>query len=921
MLPRISNPLWVLLFIALAALLLTGPLWELPGLPGGDADSLVHIHRSGAVYRAFDQGVFWPRWFADVYAGLGSPAFHYYSPGLYWLVAAVHRTGLGLDQALKLVLTAGFILAGLGAFAWLRHVFSTEASLAGSALYLFFPFVWAREFFSPDPFGGAYPKLLALLLLPVCLWACTALHRQGRLRNWLAACVSLAALVYIHNLSALIGASILFLYWLLLAVGYRRPEGLLRCAVAALVAALMSAAFWLPAIADLPYVQSENVREGYFEFERHFLDFRQLYSFQSPVLDGRNGNPLTPILTFGAASWLALVAGLAGLFLAGRGERLVWGLAGIISVLAMLALTQRQTEPVWESISALGYLQFPSRFLGVASLGVLPAAALATDVWPVRMRWCPGVVFVTALSLTLFPYLFPAHTLTVHSPNLARSLTAEDTRSLEQAQELWGMTTSNEFLVREADLSVATGKAPEPSATEPTWSTPHRFVVDLSEQEEPTLIRMHYHPGWRAGDRATLSPGPAGWMQVSGLSNPGLPLEIRWEGTAAQSWGERLSLAGLIVLIAGIAYLAIRGRSSDGRRTPDSSELRSVERGPTSQTPSFALGAMAGCLLIFTVARIALNRSVGGPYLLNSPPGQLAFTVEGQPSAIGDVSSSQLTLLGWEQLSNESPKAGGRIRIRLFWQPNGPIKEELLSFLHLYVPAMQRSWAVENRGVARPDSQWWDPTKYYVDDLLLLLPDDLPPANYSLVAGMVSSSGERLTVPGSEDNLLYLRTVDVVPIRPGFMQRIRPAIEAPAATDDSLRLQGYDLLPAAGSPTLRLFWESGEGIATDWITYIHMHDDGGERIAQFDGPAIAGLQATSQWHSNALYVDRRRLILPEGLQPGEYLLRIGLYDSVSGERLPFQPGEEAQGNFENGQLLVPLSIEPFSQGFNRRWPQ
>ena len=916
MLKRLPIPLWVVLFVALATLLLAGPLWELPGLPGGAADSLVHIHRSGAVYRSFNQGVLWPRWFADVYGGLGSPAFHHYSPGLYWLVAAVHWTGLGLDQALKLVMTAGFILAGLGAFAWLRHVFSSEASLAGSALYLFFPFVWAREFFSPDPFGGAYPKLLALLLLPVCLWAFTALHRQGRLRNWLAACVSLAALVYIHNLSAMIGASILLLYWSLLAVGYRRPEGLLRCAAAALVAALMSAAFWLPAIADLPYVRSENVQAGYFEFNRHFLDFQQLFSFQSPVLDGRNGNPLTPILTFGAASWLALFAGLAALLFAGRGERRVWGMAGIFSVLAMLALTQQQTEPLWETIPALSYLQFPNRFLAVASIGALPVAALAIDALPVRMRWFPGAALVTALSLTLFPYLFPAHTLTVHSPTLARSLTAEDTRLIERAQELWGMTTSNEFLVREADLSVATGQASEPSATEPIWSTPHEFVVDLSEQTELMLLRMHYHPGWSAGDRATLSPGPAGWMQVSGLSNPDLPLEIRWQGTAAQGWGERLSLAGLTVLLAGLAYLAIRGRSTDRRRMPDNTELRGVEPGLVSQTSTLALGAMAGCLFIFAVARLVLDLSGGGPFLLNSLPGQLAFPVEGQPSAIGDASSSQVTLLGWELLSNETPKAGGRVRVRLYWQPHGPIKEELSSFLHLYVPAMQRSWAVENRGVARPDSQWWDPAKYYIDDLILFVPYDLPPTTYSLVAGMVSASGERLSVPGSIDNLLYLRTLDVAPIRPGFMQRIRPAIEAPAATGDGLRLQGYDLVQAAGSPTLRLFWETGEGIASDWITYVHMHDGGGERVAQFDGPAIAGLQTTSQWHRNALYVDRRRLVLPEGIQPGEYLLRIGLYDRVSGERLPFQPGDNTQGNFENGQLLVPLTIEPLSQGSN-----
>ena len=65
------------------------------------------------------------------------------------------------------------------------------------------------------------------------------------------------------------------------------------------------------------------------------------------------------------------------------------------------------------------------------------------------------------------------------------------------------------------------------------------------------------------------------------------------------------------------------------------------------------------------------------------------------------------------------------------------------------------------------------------------------------------------------------------------------------------------------------------GVANDWITYIHLHDAQGERIAQFDGPPLDGLQSTGQWHTNALYIDRRQLNLPAGLAPGTYLLRVG----------------------------------------------
>ncbi len=147
-------------------------------------------------------------------------------------------------------------------------------------------------------------------------------------------------------------------------------------------------------------------------------------------------------------------------------------------------------------------------------------------------------------------------------------------------------------------------------------------------------------------------------------------------------------------------------------------------------------------------------------------------------------------------------------------------------------------------------------------------------------------------------------------MRPGFFQRERPSVTARAATDDGLRLQGYDMLPTQGGPTLRLFWETGDGAASDWVTYVHMHDDQGERVAQFDGPALAGLQPTSQWHTDALYIDRRQLNLPAALQPGAYLLRIGVYNYASGERLPFRPADDAQGRFEDGQLLIPFTYNP-----------
>ncbi len=293
----------------------------------------------------------------------------------------------------------------------------------------------------------------------------------------------------------------------------------------------------------------------------------------------------------------------------------------------------------------------------------------------------------------------------------------------------------------------------------------------------------------------------------------------------------------------------------------------------------------------------------------------------GQPITLGDA--AKVTLLGWELLRGSTPQPTETVVVRLYWQPHGRINEELHSFLHLYAPSLQRAWvATQNHYPSCQPTKRWHPGNYYVDELRLTIPSDTPPVPYSLVVGLVSSDGARLAVPGSTNDLVHLRPLEVAPTRTGFFQRAlflreRPTIRTRADTADGLRLQGYDLQTANshesqahGGSILRLFWETtAQGPATDWITYVHLHDPQGERIAQFDGPALAGLQPTSHWQTDALYIDQRQISLPTDLPPGTYLFRIGLYNFSSGERLPFRPDPDDQAHFENSQLLVPLKLQ------------
>ena len=889
-----------LVFIILLAFLLTSPLWQQAGIPS-TADGGYHLPRSAAVQDAFEKGVPWPRWFPESHSGRGEATFHYYSPGLYWLVGAVHWAGIGLDQALTLVVTAAFILSGLGVYGWLRHTFSRKASLVSAAVYLGMPHIYSRTFLHT----GDYPQLLAILIFPVVLWAFTALHFRNHAGYWLGSVFALAGLVFSHNLQAQIGAGALLIFCLLLAAGYRKWDGLARCAAAGLVAAMISAGYWLPALGDLPLVQVfSELREQKFRGV-DFLSWATLLSVQPFVWDSRAGNPLTgPHDTFGVAQWLSAVAGLTCALVWQRDRRqLIWCVAGVLYTVAILWLTTPPAFPLWESTPGLSMIRLPYRLLPAGVLGVLPAAAAFVDVFPSRLRLFSSSIVLTATIVFPFPYLFP--TLASHSSIISVKS--------EGADAFLGRNPGvAQFLPRGGmDLTTVRGNIPEKEPVRLSWRSPHEAVADFSGQSEPFLLWMHFHPGWSAGNRAVLTSSPVGLVEVTDVRSPELPLVLRWEGTVWQRRGERLSLLALLACIAGILYFIWQRRkryqAQMSTRSPTEKEHEEplhIARGLGGQW------ALAGLLLVLVATRYSMSWFNTFPYLYHSPPGRLSFAAKGQPTTVGDAKTDLVTLLGWKLISGTKPRPGDIVIVRLYWQPERQISEELYSNVHLYTPALQRSWAVESRGVYRAPASLWSPETYYVETVHLKIPMDVPPITNSLVAGLVSSSGQRLAVPDSEDGLLPLRTLAVSPLRTGFLQRERPSAVAGAGTADSLKLQGYDLFTGKSELTLRLFWETTGEVARNWTIYAHLHDPHGERIAQFDGPPLAGLKGTNEWQPGALYIDRRQINLPTDLSPGDYLLRIGLYDRDSGERLAFLPEVEDHVHFESGQLLVHITM-PF----------
>jgi hypothetical protein len=130
-----------------------------------------------------------------------------------------------------------------------------------------------------------------------------------------------------------------------------------------------------------------------------------------------------------------------------------------------------------------------------------------------------------------------------------------------------------------------------------------------------------------------------------------------------------------------------------------------------------------------------------------------------------------------------------------------------------------------------------------------------------------------------------------------------------AQLSDAIHVTGYDLTPIYNlqSPiSLALYWQSTAQIPTDYTVFTQLIGPDGQVWAQWDNPPQAGRYPTTAWTAQDSVVDRYMLTLREGAPPGQYRLLIGMYDPITGQRLPATINNQPQP--DNAIELTQLTL-------------
>ena len=410
------------------------------------------------------------------------------------------------------------------------------------------------------------------------------------------------------------------------------------------------------------------------------------------------------------------------------------------------------SEPVWELLPFLPYFQFPWRLLGAmaAMLAVLGGAgtqaliahASRSKTARVRPAWLTAAAVSVPMVLAL-PLSQPATWSPFGEVNTLRM-------SLIENSGRWLGTTSTAdyvpatvIMLPERRSSVvdplADGRPPDrvnheampdgaSVTTEQVRPLLTRYKVVTPKQFRLRLYQFDF-PGWQVrvdGEPArTELAEPEGFIVVLVPEGEHV-VEVEFGETPARVAAWLITLASLVMALYG--GWRMRDRRADSYRAPQTV--------PSIRHDTPILVAAGGLTLgVLLLQPLGLFHAQSSGHVLDIAANELDVNLD-----------DQIALLGYNA-SDETVSPGDDLFLTLYWKARRPLDIDYQVFVHVLD---ERGNAVAQSDKLNPGefpTRRWPTDKYVPDRHRLAIPEDLPPGNYTVAAGLwVQSEGWRLPV-------------------------------------------------------------------------------------------------------------------------------------------------------------------------------
>ena len=321
------------------------------------------------------------RWAPDAGLGYGEPLFNFYGQFTYAIGEIFHLVGFNIVDSVKILFIVSLLASGAAMFFLARETWKNDfAGIVSAILYVYAPYravdVWVR---------GALPEAFSFILFPLII---LSVERK----NVYYFSLLTAVLIITHNLS--------FVMFLPLLVGWIIYRRWWKSIVGFVIAGLISSFYVLPVVFESKFVDLQSTITGYFDFRAHFVTSYQLFISRFWGYGASTWGPNDGLsLSIGQVQWALPV--LVGVFLLIK--RKIWKEKEFVVLFFIgwfyLFLTHNKSTFIWNLITPMAYIQFPWRFLGLATFCFALASGVVTGFFVKQKLLITALIVLAAFFL------------------------------------------------------------------------------------------------------------------------------------------------------------------------------------------------------------------------------------------------------------------------------------------------------------------------------------------------------------------------------------------------------------------------------------------------------------------------------------------------------------------------------------------
>lgn len=445
------------------------------------------------------------RWVPDMGYGYGYPQFNYYGPLPYYLMEIFHLVGFGFLDSTKIGFLLSIILSAFGMYLLGKSLWGIYGGLIASVFYVYGPYRAVNIYVR-----GAMGEAWGMAILPFIFWSTKEVFGGKKYSKiWLA--LSIAALFSSHNVTALMFIPFYGLWVLYLALSkfnnleelFKKIKGVLFANVWGLA---MSAFFVLPAYFEKKYAHVETMLMGYFNYLAHYVGLGQLlfarsFGYGSSVWGPDDDMLLSP----GIIHWLVPSALIIIFYILGIIKNAKEAVLFFFFAWFSLFMIHPRSVFIWERISILSYLQFPWRFLLIATFSfsvVTGSLSLLIE----RFKKYKYLLLILALFLPIifnFYYFRPEKTLYITDSDKfsGESWQKQLTISIFDYLPIYAKFPPDKKAPDEP-FFVDGGGDVVSGEKGTNWQ---RWVLQVEEDDSKVVFPLYYFPIWKAKVNGEIS--------------------------------------------------------------------------------------------------------------------------------------------------------------------------------------------------------------------------------------------------------------------------------------------------------------------------------------------------------------------------------------------------------------------------------